>query len=504
MCGKVQEFIATIERMYLESDKYKTIGKYGKMGWWMHQAHRTAVTLYDEIIACAIKAGVVSPSDPERKFFFQLHPVRVHTCLRSVSRDAGILDKPVTVNLLRKLHAKMARKRDTSNHPGLQGETAEELFERVARGNKHLTSVADKFYAVLTPEEDAMLSQHNFLRIMGEPVAFPSVDEWKADGPSLDDILRRCAQDVEADDETAADSDVDEDDDDEKLAADLFGEGDTPMNVDDVYDDEPEDCNGENLEHILALCDIDCDALGGEAASGEPAPAASSSAGAPGKNQSSTAVLISSSPDAPGKNIARGNVGKTVRKLQRRTSMHKHDKKKEAELQKREKKKLAKLSKMSDDMSDGPVTEPAASSRAASSSAAPGRKVAVGWDTTQKHVNTFFTRKPVPAVSAEVVPESLSAHDTAVLEKIALTREKGSNTLLDTEKIFLIKELRRRQGDLNSIPPKRVLEPIMLKGLKAEPPQLTMGLDATHDFYYGVIKRFFDKFFKAAAELAGS
>ena len=471
----------------------------------MHQAHRTAVTLYDEIITCAIKSGVVSPSDPDREFFFQLHPVRVQTCLRSVSRDFGILHKPLTTNLLRKLHAKMARKRDTSDHPGLQGETAEQLFERVARGNKHLTTVADKFYAVLTPEEDAMLSQHNFLRIMGEPVAFPSVDDWKANGPSLDDILRRCAQDVVADDETAADSDVDEDDDDEKLAADLFGEGDTPMNVDDVYDDdEPEDCNGENLEHILALCDVDCEALGGEAASGETAPAASSSAGAHGPNQSSHAVLISSSPEAPGKNIARGNVGKTVRKLQRRNSMHKHDKKKETEREKREKKKLAKLRKMSDDMSDGPVMEPAMSSRAASSSAAPVRKVAVGWDTTQKNIDSFFMGKSVPTVPAEVVPESLSVHDTAVLEQMAQKKGKGPNALLDTEKKFLIKELRRHQGDLNRMPPKSVIEPIMLKGLKAVPPQLEMGLDANHDFYYGVIKRFYEKFFKAlaATELA--
>ena len=55
----VQEFFVEIHRTHLESDKYKTVGKYGKKGWWMHEAHRLATKMYDEIIECAILAGIV-------------------------------------------------------------------------------------------------------------------------------------------------------------------------------------------------------------------------------------------------------------------------------------------------------------------------------------------------------------------------------------------------------------------------------------------------------------
>ena len=560
----VQEFLAEIHRKHLESDKYKTVGKYGKKGWWMHEAHRLATKMYDDIVECAIRAGVVSQADPEREFFFQLHPVKVHTCIRSVCRDLGILDKPLSVTLLRKLHAKMARKRDTSDHPGLQGESAEELFERVAHGNKHRTSVADKYYAVLTPEEDAMLSQHNYLRIMGEPVEFPSFEDWMENGPSLEAVLRRCAQDCEADDQTDAGSDIDEDDDDEKLAAELFGQGDDWMNVDDVRDDEPEDRNDESLEHILALCDIDDDVVQPHDACEEQFGAASVDVDAHGQMKSSVAIQIASSPDTPTKNAARG---KTTRQLQKRLSMHKKDKKKEDERQKREKKKMRKAAAMSDDMSE----ELTASSTAApvgvvSSTQAVCSTVADvpvssdetvlcfgGTETTpplmkaNANASTGFAkrrapklhiescRRPAPPTSgascssqapvsppaprhttkeniamffgkkaapAQKASESLSAFDMKVLDALSMKKEQGGNTLSDDEKKFLVKELRSHQGDLNSVPVKHAIEAIIRKGLAMDPPTLEMGILVDDIFYHGVIKRFFKKFSTAAAELA--
>ena len=96
----------------------------------------------------------------------------------------------------------------------------------------------------------------------------------------------------------------------------------------------------------------------------------------------------------------------------------------------------------------------------------------------------------------------MSAFDTKVLDTLSTMKEHGGNILHDAEKTFLVKELRSHQGDLNSIPVKHVIEAIIQKGLTMDPPTLTPSIGVDDTFYHGVIKRFFQKFSKAANELA--
>ena len=79
MGRQVQEFIADVERKYLESDKYKTIGKYGKKGWWMHEAHRRATIIYDDIVERARQDGLV----PRVEFAGSQH-AELHTELHTL------------------------------------------------------------------------------------------------------------------------------------------------------------------------------------------------------------------------------------------------------------------------------------------------------------------------------------------------------------------------------------------------------------------------------------
>ena len=57
--------------------------------------------------------------------------------------------------------------------------------------DKHDISTASKIYAALTPAQDAKLAKHCFLKIMGQPIEFPSHCEWLARGRSLHEIIRR-------------------------------------------------------------------------------------------------------------------------------------------------------------------------------------------------------------------------------------------------------------------------------------------------------------------------
>ena len=98
----------------------------------------------------------------------------------------------------------------------------------------------------------------------------------------------------------------------------------------------------------------------------------------------------------------------------------------------------------------------------------------------------------------------MSAADKAVLEQIVVDGEKGQNTPMDAEKEFLVRELRRIQGNVNTKPCGKDINAIIEKGLSANPPKLIQraGLDAKK--YRGVIERFFNKFAKVSARLAGT
>ena len=93
------KFLDAHAQMFLESDKYKTIDKYGRKGMWMHKAHREALRLYAEILKAA--PDLVSATDPDRKYFLQVQPVSIQSCLKSVSKDCDLKDKPLKVNLSR-------------------------------------------------------------------------------------------------------------------------------------------------------------------------------------------------------------------------------------------------------------------------------------------------------------------------------------------------------------------------------------------------------------------
>lgn len=61
----------------------------------------------------------------------------------------------------------------------------------LARTDKHGSGTAHKIYAAITPEEDAKMSKHCFLRLMGKPVEFPSKAYWAEHGRSMSKILER-------------------------------------------------------------------------------------------------------------------------------------------------------------------------------------------------------------------------------------------------------------------------------------------------------------------------
>ena len=332
----------------------------------MHDAQRQAAVLFDEIVSSAPE--LLTERDPERKYFLQSHPISVHSCLRYVSRAYG-LDKPLKVTWLRSMFARMAKKHDVTTHKGIEGETAQELFAKVAHTNKHSVPVADSVYARLTPAEDAMLAKHNYLRLMGEPVPFPTKDIWDAQGPPIevinvarakggqgcpDDKFTEYASDVEVEEEG------DEEDEDE-IAKALFGGSDEHVLVDDVVDDEekeilsdidPADREKDEWDHIIAICDEACDEAVLTLTQNDdmlPMPGAHDKLGiAEAATDSPKSTHVARSQDAVEKG---GILGKHARRLQRRISMEKIDKKKKEEKRKRHQKKLRKQAAVSDDMS---------------------------------------------------------------------------------------------------------------------------------------------------------
>ena len=97
----------------------------------------------------------------------------------------------------------------------------------------------------------------------------------------------------------------------------------------------------------------------------------------------------------------------------------------------------------------------------------------------------------------------LKEFDRDVLLQITMKGEKGDNVPLDIEKEFLVMELRRLQnGRVDMTLGKKDVEAIIVKGLSAKPPKLAKRGDVSDTFYYGVVKRFLDKFLKVCAQLA--
>ena len=352
----VHEFFEDKDRQHIPMDQYKTFGRYGWKGFWMHAAQRRAAELLDEIIRSAPE--LLPKSDKTREYFLQCHPVSVASCLRYVSRVLG-LDTALKVTWLRKMYARMARKHDVTTHKGLEGETAEQLFAKVAYTNKHSEYVADTVYAKLTPAEDAMLAQHNFLRLQGKPVNFPTDDEWKELGPPIGKIIGETSDADQGDADDEPEDQVSDEEDDDEIAAALFGGSDEHVLVDDVaadgespFDIDPADYDKDEWKHIIAICDGGCD----EALVTLEQNDAMSPMRAAHESQDNAKAAIDSAKSVPtaSSQCATGNrqsLGKHTRRLQRRISAEKKDKKKVDEKRNRDQKKLRKQTAMSDDMS---------------------------------------------------------------------------------------------------------------------------------------------------------
>ena len=91
------------------------------------------------------------------------------------------------------------------------------LKQRTAQNNKHSTGTAEKTYVVIPPEEDAKNSKIQFYELWGEPVAFPTWDEWRAQqSKSLEELLAKAKRSKATCDDLAdeEDSSGDEEDDD--------------------------------------------------------------------------------------------------------------------------------------------------------------------------------------------------------------------------------------------------------------------------------------------------
>lgn len=69
--------------------------------------------------------------------------------------------------------------------------------------DRHSSSVADKVYAALSSRKQAKLSAFAYTRIMGEPVKLPTDAEWRRDGPSMRDILKRADTTLPTEDDLA-------------------------------------------------------------------------------------------------------------------------------------------------------------------------------------------------------------------------------------------------------------------------------------------------------------
>ena len=65
------------------------------------------------------------------------------------------------------------------------------LFAILARMDRHSGTVADKIYAALSSKKQSKLSAYAFRRIMGEPVEFPTHADWRREGQSMNEIMKR-------------------------------------------------------------------------------------------------------------------------------------------------------------------------------------------------------------------------------------------------------------------------------------------------------------------------
>ena len=336
---------------------------------------------------------------------------------------------------MRKLFAVWARLGKTTSHKGEEGETAEELFAKVALADKHRLTTAEAVYACITPEEYAQLSKHCFLRLMGEPIPFPSMEEWTKDGRTMNDILLRGGTVVEEPSE-----------DDYELERDL-----EELMSDVGESDEEGDDHSKRLGILAAY----------EASQGEAVNAASDAAGdeavkAHAPSESSNAVAhvtkatrATSSREAPNKICeAKSKLGPKSRRLVKRLS-DEIEKQRAKERKKRETKKARKAAQMSDDDSD-PVDKRKRS--VASGSTATGS--ATVRHTTQANTDAVFKVKEAPkAEPVEPYVATLCDEDIAA---IALTSkgnaEIGGNKWTHDEKVFLVNELRTHQLAYELVP----------------------------------------------------
>ena len=165
-------------------------GTYGNDGVWIHASNRRALVLYREIVDTTptIRANI----GPYGLCFFQKQNISVHSYLKCTSSTEK-LEPPIRANVQRKVWAAWAKSHEKNDHKceegphGLSADVARSVLE-------HMSDAAP------TPEENAELSKRCFLSLMGEPMNFPTLSDWKECGRRLPDILASMPSNYDAED----------------------------------------------------------------------------------------------------------------------------------------------------------------------------------------------------------------------------------------------------------------------------------------------------------------
>lgn len=328
-------------------------------------------------------------------------------------------------------------------------------FELIhAPADKHRLSTAEAIYAAITPEDYAQLSKHCYLRLMGEPVQFPSTDEWKQLGRSIEELMPRGVGAVEPDDGSGCGDDLEQDladlmsDDDGE--ADPFADGEANADWTGVlaqYDASQGD--RERGDTVEANC-----------------PSESSNAGA--RVREADGEQHAEEPPTKVR-TSRAEMGPRSRKLAKRRS--EEARKREAKTKRRNQRVNHGVWKFDD---ESPEKRP-------------------------KEAGKDAPQEPPNQISEKPDMKNLSKEDQACIRHVSgPNAEKGPNIWVEFEKVFLIMELRKWQSEPHLLPGKRQVLDIVDKGRRSSDlvdPDLGGTLDDQK--VYERVDRFYRKFLKA-------
>jgi hypothetical protein len=463
----VDEFLETSpDHECIPYSNYKTEKTYGTGGKWICAGNRHSIGLYKEIMDSApeLFADVERVSPTITRYFFQKQIIAVSNCLRSVSVTEG-LDPPLRVNLNRKVYAVWAKLGKTVDQ-GSEGADASvdkatnDLFAKVAYGGKHRVPTADKVYAAISPEQDAMIERECFHRLMGKPVEFPSHDEWKQKGRSLQEVLAKMRDGDENDDgEESSDEEISL----EELARD--------------HQDEPID-DWENIFQVHAKVDTPPLTPKGFKVAEKELEALLEAADKNIKGQRNK--------EKKDEKAQKGNSSSKDKKgMKEKTEVQeviKKDKKdKKEKKEKKDKEKKDKVDKGKED-----------------------KKVRLTIDPhKEEHIDKrFVVKEPNPAMSqasetqgsttAEELLAQLSEEDLLALRVHAMV-SRGL-VFEEHEKAFLIVELRKAQGNVNSMPNSCFIVATITKGEHAGMLKTT---GKTEKRYYEQVLNFLKTFLRS-------